>query len=84
MTLSFWVKCFYGLIQVVRLLSASEPSVSGVNSVDDEGWAPLHSAASSGNADIVEILLSRGDDFICSPVWRMDFILLCFWSLRFS
>ncbi|KAI5678952.1 hypothetical protein M9H77_09902 [Catharanthus roseus] len=47
--------------EVVRLLSASEPSVSGVNSVDDEGWAPLHSAASSGNADIVEILLSRGD-----------------------
>lgn len=49
--------------QVVRILSAVDPSVSGVNSVDEEGWAPLHSAASSGNVEIVDILLGRGDDY---------------------
>ncbi|CDP00399.1 unnamed protein product [Coffea canephora] len=48
--------------QVVKILSAAEPSVSGVNSTDEEGWAPLHSAASSGSVEIVEILLSRGAD----------------------
>lgn len=51
---------------MVKLLSACEPSASGINSVDEEGWSPLHSAASSGNEDIVEILLSRGDDIKCS------------------
>lgn len=48
--------------QVVKILSAAEPSVSGVNSTDEEGWAPLHSAASNGSVEIVEILLSRGAD----------------------
>ena len=50
------------MVQVVKILSAAEPSVSGVNSTDEEGWAPLHSAASSGSVEIVEMLLSRGDD----------------------
>ncbi|KAI8528536.1 hypothetical protein RHMOL_Rhmol12G0156100 [Rhododendron molle] len=45
---------------VVKILSAADPSVSGINSPDEEGWVPLHSAASIGNVEIVEILLSRG------------------------
>lgn len=52
--------------QVVKLLSAAaaaaDPLVNGVNSADEEGWAPLHSAASSGNVEIVQILLSRGEE----------------------
>lgn len=43
------------------VLSAGDPSATGVNSKDEEGWAPIHSAASIGNAEIVEILLSRGE-----------------------
>ncbi|CAH9101014.1 unnamed protein product [Cuscuta europaea] len=46
--------------EVVKILSAADSSVSGINCGDEEGWVPLHSAASSGNIDIVEILLSRG------------------------
>lgn len=45
------------------MLSEADPSVSGINSVDEEGWAPLHSAASSGHTEIVEILISRGEGF---------------------
>lgn len=44
---------------MVEILSAANPSV--VNSCDEEGWAPLHSAASSGNIKIVEILLNSGE-----------------------
>lgn len=44
---------------MVEILSAAGPSV--VNSCDEEGWAPLHSAASSGNVRIVEILLNSGE-----------------------
>ncbi|XP_042409928.1 26S proteasome non-ATPase regulatory subunit 10-like [Zingiber officinale] len=51
-----------GRSQVVDVLSAGDPSATGVNSKDEEGWAPIHSAASIGNAEIVEILLSRGAD----------------------
>ncbi|KAG5522437.1 hypothetical protein RHGRI_034574 [Rhododendron griersonianum] len=47
---------------VVKILSAADPSVSGINSPDEEGWVPLHSVASIGNVEIVEILLSRGAD----------------------
>ncbi|KAI8010615.1 26S proteasome non-ATPase regulatory subunit 10 [Camellia lanceoleosa] len=46
--------------KVVKILSAIDPSVTGINSADEEGWAPLHSASSSGNLEIVEILLSSG------------------------
>ncbi|XP_044954805.1 protein phosphatase 1 regulatory subunit 16A-like [Hordeum vulgare subsp. vulgare] len=31
-----------------------------VNGKDEEGWAPIHSVASSGNAEIVDILLEHG------------------------
>ncbi|CBI27255.3 unnamed protein product, partial [Vitis vinifera] len=51
-----------GHLEVVKMLSEADPSVSGINSVDEEGWAPLHSAASSGHTEIVEILISRGAD----------------------
>ncbi|KAK6133752.1 hypothetical protein DH2020_032463 [Rehmannia glutinosa] len=47
--------------EVVEILSAASPSV--VNSSDEEGWAPLHSAASSGNLNIMEILLNRAFDW---------------------
>ncbi|RLN40065.1 26S proteasome non-ATPase regulatory subunit 10 [Panicum miliaceum] len=33
-----------------------------LNAKDEEGWAPIHSVASTGNAQIVEILLERGAD----------------------
>lgn len=46
------------------MLSSVDTSVSGVNSKDEEGWAPLHSAASIGNVQIVEILLDRGEFLI--------------------
>lgn len=44
---------------MVEILSDAHASV--VNSSDEEGWAPLHSAASSGNLKIVEILLNKGE-----------------------
>lgn len=43
------------------MLAKGDPAVSGVNSTDEEGWAPIHSASSSGNVEIVEILLTRGE-----------------------
>ncbi|KAK6921944.1 Ankyrin repeat [Dillenia turbinata] len=49
-----------GQTEVVRILAAVDPSISGINSTDEEGWVPLHSAASIGNLEIVEILISRG------------------------
>ncbi|RWW29763.1 hypothetical protein BHE74_00012184, partial [Ensete ventricosum] len=48
-------------LDVVDVISAADPSINGVNGKDEEGWAPIHSAASIGNAEIVEILLSRGE-----------------------
>ena len=45
------------------MLSAIDESAIVINSADEEGWAPLHSAASIGNLEIVEILLSRGRIF---------------------
>ncbi|MBA0746500.1 hypothetical protein Gogos_009010 [Gossypium gossypioides] len=45
--------------EMVKLLSdAADESV--VNGIDEEGWAPIHSAASIGNLEIMEILLSKG------------------------
>ncbi|CAL5422705.1 unnamed protein product [Camellia sinensis] len=48
--------------KVVKILSAADPFVTSINSADEEGWAPLQFAASSGNVEIVEILLSSGAD----------------------
>ena len=45
------------------MLSAIDESAIVINSADEEGWAPLHSAASIGNLEIVEVLLSRGRIF---------------------
>ncbi|PPE01923.1 hypothetical protein GOBAR_DD01063 [Gossypium barbadense] len=45
--------------EVVKLLSAAADE-SVVNGIDEEGWAPIHSAASIGNLEIMEILLSKG------------------------
>ncbi|GMP93878.1 hypothetical protein CsSME_00043537 [Camellia sinensis var. sinensis] len=58
--------------KVVKILSAADPSATGINSADEEGWAPLHSASSSGNVEIVEILLSSdcinvSDGLLASP-----------------
>uniref|UniRef100_A0A0D6R704 Uncharacterized protein n=1 Tax=Araucaria cunninghamii TaxID=56994 RepID=A0A0D6R704_ARACU len=49
--------------QIVCILGAGvDPSVSGVNSSDEEGWTPLHSAVSSGKDNVVEVLLQAGAD----------------------
>lgn len=45
----------------MKVLADAEESRSVVNSGDEEGWVPLHSAVSIGNAEIVEVLLSKGD-----------------------
>lgn len=37
-----------------------DAAASVLNAQDEEGWAPIHSAASSGNSQIVDILLERG------------------------
>lgn len=47
-------------IQIVNILCESDQLRSVINKKDEEGWAPLHSAASIGNTEIVEILLSNG------------------------
>ncbi|CAG7862173.1 unnamed protein product [Brassica rapa] len=49
----------------VKLLSSVDESKTVINGKDDEGWAPLHSAASIGKAELVEILLTRG---LCADV----------------
>ena len=50
----------------MKILSAADPSVTGINSADEEGWAPLHSASSSWNVEIVESLLSSGKELLSS------------------
>lgn len=50
-------------VQVVNVLCEAENLGSVINKKDEEGWTPLHSAASIGNAQIVEILLSKGEYF---------------------
>ena len=42
------------------MLLSCDASVGVVNCADEEGWAPLHSAASIGSVEIVETLLSKG------------------------
>ena len=37
-----------------------DSAASVLNAKDEEGWAPIHSAASSGNSQIIDILLERG------------------------
>lgn len=40
---------------------ATDEAAAVINSKDEEGWAPLHSASSIGNSEIVDALLSKGD-----------------------
>ena len=49
--------------QVVKILLSADASASVVNSADEEGWALLHTAASIGNLEIVEVLMSKGHCF---------------------
>ncbi|XP_044974155.1 CARD- and ANK-domain containing inflammasome adapter protein-like [Hordeum vulgare subsp. vulgare] len=45
---------------VTALVAAGGDAVaSAVNGKDEEGWAPIHSVASSGSAEIVDILLEH-------------------------
>lgn len=44
----------------MKVLLAADESKNVINSVDEDGWSPLHSAASIGNSGIVELLLSKG------------------------
>jgi 26S proteasome non-ATPase regulatory subunit 10 len=49
--------------QVVKRLVEGISDTSGlVNVSDEEGWTPLHSAASSGREAMVELLLDLGAD----------------------
>nr|CAB3493161.1 unnamed protein product [Digitaria exilis] len=52
------------LLHVVLALveAGGEAAASLLNAKDEEGWAPIHSAASTGNAQIIDILLERGAD----------------------
>lgn len=54
----------------MEVLSTANPSI--VNSSDEEGWAPLHSAASSGNLKIVEILLNKGGQLFNCSILKPD------------
>ena len=42
------------------MAAGGDAAAGAVNGKDDEGWAPIHSAASSGNAQIIAILLDHG------------------------
>lgn len=46
----------------MKVLSGADEAASVVNSVDEEGWAPIHSAASIGNSEILDILISLGNE----------------------
>lgn len=54
---------------MVKVLSDAEEVVSVINSADEEGWAPIHSAASIGHSEIMDILLSRGEKFMFYAVF---------------
>ncbi|KAK2429281.1 ankyrin repeat-containing protein [Trifolium repens] len=49
-----------GHSKVVKILLSCDASAEVINSGDEEGWAPLHSAASIGNLEILEALLNKG------------------------
>ncbi|KAF9591774.1 hypothetical protein IFM89_007104 [Coptis chinensis] len=48
--------------EVVKVMASVDGVASVVNTTDEEGWAPIHSAASIGNDDILDILLKIGAD----------------------
>ncbi|KAK2429282.1 hypothetical protein P8452_42940 [Trifolium repens] len=52
-----------GHSKVVKILLSCDASAEVINSGDEEGWAPLHSAASIGNLEILEALLNKGLHF---------------------
>ncbi|KAK7849916.1 26s proteasome non-atpase regulatory subunit 10 [Quercus suber] len=56
--------------EVVKVLSAIDESASVINSADEEGWAPLHSAASIGNLEIVELYDIHCLQVGCTPLHR--------------
>lgn len=45
------------------MLANADPSLSGINCKDEEGWAPIHSSSSSGHAGVVEVLIEKGQFF---------------------
>lgn len=49
---------------MVKVLSDADEAASVINCADEEGWAPIHSAASIGHSEIMDILLSRGEKFV--------------------
>ncbi|KAI9124788.1 hypothetical protein K1719_004115 [Acacia pycnantha] len=51
-----------GHTQVVKILASAVGSTKVINSADEEGWAPIHAAASIGNLEIVDKLLDKGAD----------------------
>ena len=70
---------------MVEILLSVDESANVVNAVDEEGWAPIHSAASIGNVTIVEMLLSKGSNkeivfihdlgFVCCSILESIFFL---------
>lgn len=54
---------FFVMLQVVEILADAGQSTKLINCADEEGWAPIHSAASIGRSDILDILVSRGSEF---------------------
>jgi len=50
----------YGHLGVAQFLIDSDVDM---NSHDNEGWTPLHSAAGNGHLDVVKLLFERGADF---------------------
>ena len=60
-----WIRSAFLILQIVRIL-CGDPELARVvvNAGDEEGWAPLHSAVSSGHISAVEVLLEVGKQFI--------------------
>lgn len=59
---------------MVKILLSADASASVINSKDEEGWTPIHSAASIGNLEIVEALLSKGQCYVLyltSEIWML-------------